>query len=57
VPKYFTKIPADPFDGKLIKYSPKKKIIYSVGKDLKDSGGSEGKDLRTMKDPTFKIEF
>jgi hypothetical protein len=57
VPKYFSEVPRDPFDGKLIKYSPEKKIIYSVGEDLKDSGGSEGKDWRTMEDPTFRIEF
>ncbi len=57
VPKYLSKVPKDPFDGKLIKYSSEKKIIYSVGEDLKDSGGSEGKDFRTMEDPTFKVEF
>jgi hypothetical protein len=57
VPEYFSEVPRDPFDGKLIKYSPEKKIIYSVGKDLKDSGGSEGKDWQIMEDPTFKIKF
>ncbi|MBZ1356675.1 MAG: hypothetical protein KY054_02835 [Candidatus Nealsonbacteria bacterium] len=57
VPEYFFEVPRDPFDGKLIKYSPEKKIIYSVGKDLKDSGGSEGKNWRTMEDPSFKVEF
>jgi hypothetical protein len=57
VPKYFSEVPRDPFDGKSIKYSPEKKIIYSVGKDRKDSGGNEEKDWRIMKDPTFKIEF
>lgn len=57
VSKYISEIPKDPFDGKPIKYSPEKKIIYSVGKDLKDSGGSEGENLREMDDPTFKIEF
>ena len=57
VPEYFSEVPKDPFDGKLVKYSPEKKIIYSVGRDLKDSGGSEGEDWRTMEDPTFKIEF
>jgi len=57
VPKYFSEVPRDPFDGQSVKYSPEKKIIYSVGKDLKDSGGSEGKDWRIMEDPSFKIEF
>lgn len=57
VPRYFTEVPKDPFDEKQIRFSAEKKIIYSVGKDLKDSGGSEGDDLRKMPDPTFKIEF
>jgi len=57
VPEYLSEIPKDPFNGKLIKYSPEKRIIYSVGKDLKDSGGSEGESWQIMEDPTFKIEF
>jgi len=50
-PKYISQIPKDPFDGKPIKYLPEKKIIYSAGRDLKDSGGDEKEDL------VFKIEF
>ena len=57
VPKYITKIPQDSFSDEPIKYSANKKIIYSVGKDKIDSGGSEGTDWRTMPDPTFKIDF
>ncbi len=57
VPEYFPAVPKDPFDRTSIKYSSEKMIIYSVGKDLKDSEGSEGKDWRIMEDPTFKIEF
>jgi len=55
-PKYLSEIPKDPFNGKL-KYLPDKKIIYSVGKNLKDEGGSERGSWKTMPDPTFKIEF
>ena len=57
VSKYISKIPEDPFNGEDIKYSKTKKIIYSVGQDLIDSGGSEGEDWQSMKDPTFKINF
>lgn len=57
VPEYFSEVPKDPSDGKPIRYLPEKKIIYSVGQDLKDSGGSEGKYLNDMPDPTLKIEF
>lgn len=55
--KYLLEIPKDPFDGNLIRYSQEKNIIYSVGSDLIDSGGSEGEDWQKMADPTFKIEF
>ncbi len=57
VPGYFSEVPKDPFDGKPIKYSPDKKVIYSVGPGLMDLGGSEGDDWRRMENPTFKIEF
>jgi len=57
VPNYISEIPKDPFDGNPIRFSATKKIIYSVGKDLEDSGGSEGENWREMKDPTLKIEF
>ena len=57
VPEYISEVPKDPFDGKQIRFSPEKKIIYSVGKDLLDSGGSEGESLFSMPDPTFKINF
>lgn len=58
-PEYLPKIPIDPFDGKLLRYSKKKRIIYSVGKDLEDSGGSIGEKGYWLewKDPTFRIEF
>lgn len=57
IPKYNETTPEDPFDKAPLKYSPEKKIIYSVGSDSKDSGGSEGDDWTLMPDPTFKIEF
>jgi len=67
VPKYLPKIPIDPFDGKPLRYSKEKGIIYCVGRDLKDSGGSptigEGAygtyepPLLSMDDPTVKIGF
>ena len=54
---YLSSVPQDSFDGKSLKYSAGKKIIYSVGKDMQDSGGSTGDDWRKMLDPTFKINF
>lgn len=56
-PGYLSSVPQDPFDGKSLKYSMTKKILYSVGEDMQDSGGSTGDDWRKMADPTFKINF
>ena len=41
VPKCLPAVPSDPFDGKPFRYRPDPGVIYSVGKDLKDSGGSQ----------------
>lgn len=40
VPDYLKTIPIDPYDGKQFRHDYSKGIVYSVGKDLKDSGGS-----------------
>jgi hypothetical protein len=40
VPKYLATIPTDPYDGQPFRYSPSAGIVYSVGKDLTDAGGS-----------------
>lgn len=40
VPDLMEAVPIDPFDGKPLRYLPIKKLIYSIGIDLKDSGGS-----------------
>lgn len=56
-PNYLSSVPQDSFDGKLLKYFAEEKIVYSVGQDMQDSGGSTGDDWRKMPDPTFKIGF
>jgi hypothetical protein len=40
VPACIAAIPLDPYDGKPFRYVFSKGIVYSVGKDLKDDGGS-----------------
>ena len=57
VPKYISEIPKDSFDGRPIRFCPEKKIIWSVGRDLIDEGGSIGEDWKEMPDPTFEINF
>lgn len=51
VPGYLPYVPLDPFDGNQLRYSKEKRVIYSLGEDLKDSGGIGEKD------PGFKVEF
>lgn len=54
---YISFVPIDPFDGNQIRYSVQKKILYSVGEDLVDEGGSIGDAWNEMPDPTFQIPF
>jgi len=57
VPECFSQVPADDFDGKPFRYSPEKQLIYSVGSDLKDSGGEARRGNLESYDLPFKIEF
>ena len=44
-PDILSSLPSDPFTGKDYIYKRKDKgfMVYSVGEDLKDDGGAEGK--------------
>lgn len=57
VPEFFSKVPTDNFDGKPFRYLPDKKLIYSVGPDLKDFGGKAFKPYSKDYDLPFRIEF
>ena len=41
VPEFLDAVPVDDFDGQPMRYSMEKKIVYSVGKNLKDDGGDD----------------
>jgi hypothetical protein len=41
VPEFLDKVPVDDFDGQPLRYSSERKIVYSVGKNLKDDGGDD----------------
>src|ERR1700722_13768567 len=56
-PEFFPQVPIDDFDGKPFRYLPDKKTIYSVGPDLKDSGGEGFHKNSENYDLPFKIEF
>jgi hypothetical protein len=61
VPAYLDAVPADPFDGKALRYSREKRIVYSVGDDFADAGGSAEEDGEKARfdlvEPTFRIEI
>jgi hypothetical protein len=57
VPMYLADMPLDPFSEQEFKYDPTKMIIYSVGQDKKDVGGSTGGTWDTMENPTFSVAF
>ena len=40
VPGYLARLPADPFNGATLRYSPRKKRLWSVGRDRIDTGGA-----------------
>ena len=61
VPEFLEAVPLDDFDGKPLRYSARKKIVYSVGKNLKDDGGddrgSDAPELQRHLDLAYKFDF
>jgi hypothetical protein len=49
VPVYLDAVPLDDFDGKPLRYNPAKKIIYTVGEDLRDDGGTTKQEFLDAK--------
>ena len=61
VPTYLASVPRDPFDGQPLRFKRLNKsgyVVYSIGSDLRDDGGSEGdpKKQSSAKDITFILE-
>jgi hypothetical protein len=55
---YVFELPKDPFSGDELIYHREKKIIYSIGRDLIDSGGDEvTTPWSKVGDPTFSLDF
>lgn len=57
VPKYLDVVPTDPFDGKQLKYSAEKRIVYSVGEDKQDNGGVMTDEAKKTPDIVYSIGF
>jgi hypothetical protein len=59
VPHYFASVPEDPYDGKPLRYkklSPKGYVVYSVGRNRQDDGGSV-RPLGAKADGPYDVTF
>ena len=60
-PEFLNEVPLDPFDGKPLRYSAERKIVYSVGKNLKDDGGDDRQapadSSQSHLDLVYKFDF
>lgn len=62
VPTYLSSLPADPFDGRPVRYKRTEKgfVVYSIGEDAEDNGGNEtnsaGLKYQPGTDITFTVE-
>jgi len=60
VPTYLSSVASDPYDGKPLRFKRLTTgyVVYSIGGDLRDDGGSEGdpKKQSSAKDITFILE-
>ena len=57
VPEELPQVPMDDFDGKPFRYVPEQKLIYSVGPDMHDDGGTGIHKNSKDYDIPFRIEF
>ncbi len=56
VPDCLDAVPPDDFDGEPVRYDAERGVIYSVGEDLEDDGGSDGDIAWALSDPARSIE-
>jgi hypothetical protein len=59
VPEFLDEVPVDDFDGQPLRYSVEKKIVYSVGQNLKDDGGDDTRSgpNDSQLDLVYKFDF
>lgn len=57
VPDYLPAVPRDPFDGAPFRYSAERRLLYSIGENLVDDGGVDGRKQgrRRAKDVLFEL--
>jgi hypothetical protein len=57
VPEYLAHIPRDAFDGEAIRYRADARLLYGLGDDFRDAGGSLVAGERNFTEPSFPILF
>jgi hypothetical protein len=57
VPEFLDAVPMDDFDGQPLRYSPDRKIVYSVGQNLKDDGGNDSRPGPSNRPLDFVYKF
>jgi len=60
VPEFLDRVPVDAYNGQPLHYSAEKKIVYSVGRNLKDDGGDDRSNASPNQnhlDLVYKFEF
>ncbi len=58
VPEYLETLPVDDFNGRPLHYAPDRKIVYSVGQNLKDDGGDDHDSVGEHPlDLVYKFDF
>ncbi len=59
VPEFLDAVPVDVFDVQPLRYSPARKIVYSVGQNLKDDGGNDSRHSPSNRplDLVYKFDF
>lgn len=57
IPRYLTEVPGDPFDGRQLRYSVEKRMVYTWGMDLGDWIASGGQETSQTRQREFPINF
>lgn len=57
VPDYLPAVPRDPFGGAPLRYSAERRLVWSIGDDLRDEGGRPDLGARATSEPSFALAF
>ena len=57
VPEFLDQVPVDAYNGQPLHYSAERKIVYSVGWNLKDDGGDDSSSTRNGKQPHLDLAY